>query len=419
MPVRATETDLQRLRQQWYRHRERQAELTDEIQKLLAAFRPESTEVRSLEREREALGVQLAAIQTEIESKIWASPEGATARNHVLLRPVAVELKNATIRQAIEVLSKATKVPIEIPGDVPDDLRLTVQARGVSFGAVLQAVARQANLKISPSDKGILLTPWPMVEVNDQLQVFKGARAPWALEWGVLPGYRTSDGWDFPGEAEAFRSSDVMEYVLNSAPGGFPIGEPVDVSPEEVRVPPSTPGVPGGYSAPVFPGLPRSSSGLPGTDPNRSTRSITASAAMAISLASLGDRTFAVSEPGRGTDGQLGAWITVYRMDGTQLKKVAAGFHALRSDSQDRRSVPGMMPGMPGMNPMGIPGLGGALPVPADPGSPFGSPLGLPGGTAPVPATTAIQVAPAPAARAAPVTVRTFQAKKALTTPKK
>lgn len=398
----AADPEVERLRVVAARLERLWKELTKEYQEALTQFGPDHPTVLARRQALQVADAEMARTQESLNARLNALASGIP-KSRVLRQPVAVEWKNATVRQAAEALSKATAMQIEIAREVPDDLRLTVQARGVSFGAVLQAIAKQANLKISPSENGILLTPWPRVEVNGQLQVFKGAWAPWGTEWGVLPGYQTSDGWDFPGEAEAFRPGELPGIAL----GGLPGGTPGPLSPVDQPEIPSPPGIPGGYNplgAPMVPGGGRSSSGYPGMDSNRFNRSVMASTAMAISLASLGDRTFVVSEPGRGTEGQLGAWFTVYRIDGTQLKKIATGFHALRSDASDRRNVPGMMPGTPGMNPMGIPGLGGASPAPVAPSNPGGGLLGLPGGTAPAPATPALKLTTP--ARSAPVTIR-------------
>lgn len=404
-----TDANVERLRQQLFQLTRRRNSLLEEVQEALTKYGADHPAVQARQRELEVAEREMQRIQEELSDRIKALEDAKFAKSRVLLRPVAVELKNATVRQAAEALSKATQVPIEVTPDAPDDLRLTIQARGVSFGAVLQAIAKQANLKIAPGEMGIVLNSWPMVAVNGQFQVFKGAWAPWASEWGALPGYQTSEGWEFPGEAEPLRPVYVTELPPVGAPGGAVPLLPPGLSP---RVPtPAIDPLTGGGSP--TPGPPQGF-GLPGSDFTRSSRSLTSSAAMAISLASLGDRTFAVSEPGRGPEGQLGAWITVYRIEGTQLKKIAAGFHALRGATPNQ----GGIPGTPGMSPLGIPG--GTAPAAPAPGRPFGVPRAMPEGA---PDPTVPGAAPAPAALpakgvpSAPVTIRALPTKKA-TAPK-
>ena len=392
----------------------RQDELSREYKEALTRYGAGNTEVVSRKRQLEAADLELRRTEAEFENLARAQVLGYSGKSRILLQPVAVELKNASVRQAATALSKAMQVPIDIQVDVPDTLRLTVQARGVSFGAVLQAIAKQANLKISPGDRGIVLTSWPMVLINDQLQVFKGAWAPWSSEWGILPGYQTSDGWDFPGEAEPLRNG-IAIYG--------PVDPPAAVSPPASSGVRTTPGLPspdplvGGYSTAV-PGTPF---GTPDGGLGRSNRSVTSSAAMGISVAALGERTIAVSEPGRGTEGQFGAWITVYRIDGAQLKKIAAGFHPLHGSTAGRGTAPGMMPGMGGLPGAGLPGSGSPLPN----GSiPFGAAGGAPGAPVPLspepdlspPTLTTVlpTTKPASTPTAAPprVTIRTYPVKK-------
>ncbi|MGV3725038.1 MAG: hypothetical protein ACO1SX_29410 [Actinomycetota bacterium] len=256
-------------------------------------------------------------------------------RSAILLTRASIDLQNATVRQAAEALSRATRVAIQVDAQVPENLRLTVSARGITLGAVLEAVARQASLKVAPANGGVAITTWPMVDVNGQIQVFKGPWAPWATEWGQLPGNLSTNGWSFPGEPEGAAATDP-DAGIGFAPGGVGL--------------PMVGGAPGGY-----PGL---ASGQPiSLFPRDSAAGQTTprgrSAATAASLTALGDRQIALAEPGRGPAGQPGVWIAVYRLEGTLLKKIATAFHALKSE-------PGGI-GMPGMG--GALGGGGTPPV--------------------------------------------------------
>ena len=80
-------------------------------------------------------------------------------------------------------------VPIRVDPEVPEETRLTLQARGVDFGSVLQAVGKQANLKIGREDGAIVLATWPMLAVNDERRTIQEPMAPWGNEWQGLPGF--------------------------------------------------------------------------------------------------------------------------------------------------------------------------------------------------------------------------------------
>jgi len=384
-----TEMEIQMLYDRRMELAQRRNRLSDVLGDTLAKFSDNSPQAVEARRSLEQVAKEYDAIQSKLEALISDREERESGPGRRLLRPVAVQLQNATVRQAAEALSQATKLSIRVEGEIPNDTRLTVQARDVTLGAVLEAIGRQANLRLAPSDKGVVISPWPMVEINGQQQVFRGRLAPWSSDWGVLPGYPSRDGWVFPGEADA---ADLPYSIFAPLPGNpaamTPTQSGVGVAPlPEPRAGGMNPASDPNVGAPVYPGS-RSVRGIP-------------SAAMAISMASLGDRSFAVSEPGQGTEGQPGAWITVYRIEGTQLKKIATGFHPLRSSSLHRgksMGIPGMMPlADPNVNaPATTPGVptsntpGGLQPAPVAPPGGLPPPSGVPSvptATLPAPAT--------------------------------
>ncbi|HEU4753028.1 MAG TPA: hypothetical protein VFU47_07955, partial [Armatimonadota bacterium] len=211
-----------------------------------------------------------------------------------------------------DTLSKASGVSIRTEPGVPDDLRLSIQARGVTMGAVLDLIGQQANLKIGRQGDAITLSPWPTLEVNGQTQVYRAASAPWAGEWGQLP-----------------------EFVM-ARQTGFASGQPV-------REGPGMPGF-GGFGGglggvpaaagamgpqmgmmPGFPG-PRAPAGPP-------------------ALTALGDHMVVIAEPGAGPEGEPGYWLTVYRLEGQQLRRLGSSFHRPPHPGPAPAGAPGAPPG--------------------------------------------------------------------------
>jgi hypothetical protein len=207
-------------------------------------------------------------------------------QTQALQRPVDIDLRDATLRQAAQVLSQATGMGIGIAEDVPQDLRFSVQARRVPLASVLDGLARQGNLMIAPGKdvRSIELRTWPALELNGQRQLFAGPWAPWANEWGgsVAMGGRAPFG-----ERRAAAAAPV----------------PAD-----------------------------------------------------LHLTGVGERLVVASEAGKGPKGEPGFWLTVYRIDGTTLKKVGTTFH--RSNVASPAAIPGL-PGRTGTAPGGAsPGKG-------------------------------------------------------------
>lgn len=371
----AAEVELQALQERWLELERERTALEKSLRDTLTKYAEGSPQVNDARTKLEEVAKAVTEVKYRMESVLQERNDRINGRGRMLMRPVAVQLQNATVRQAADALSQATKLSIRVIGEVPEGTRLTVQARGVTLGAVLEAIGRQANLKLAPAEDGVVIGPWPMVEVNGQQQVFRGRMAPWSSEWGILPGYASREGWVFPGEAEL---TDLPLTVVVPAqdpllvpPGGDPLGQP-----NERRT-----------VTPLFPGADQVP-GSPGFGGGRSTRSLP-STALAISVASLGERMFVVSEPGRGADNQAGAWITIYRLDGTQLKKVTSTFHVLhRTTTGGEPGMPGAAPGGSSLAPLPFGGAPGLEPTPPTPGL-FGGgaggavPPGLFGGGAP------------------------------------
>ncbi|HZO88567.1 MAG TPA: hypothetical protein VFB38_09530 [Chthonomonadaceae bacterium] len=248
----------------------------------------------------------------------------------ILQRPVDVQMDRATVRQLAEALSRASGVSVRVDKLVPDQTRITVDARGVALGTVLEAVARQANLMIAPDFeekeivpenemapnpnasnakgaalKGIVLKTWPLLKVSGQPeQTFVGPNAPW------------SDGW--------FRPDFLVRW---SNPGPY-TGRVLDG--QTALLSPTSP----------FGSAPTSFFAEAGFSP--------------FALASLTNNTVVVAEPGQDERGEAGLWLTVYRWDGAQLRKVSATFHRLAARA---KAKPGAAMG--GLGGFGGGGLGG------------------------------------------------------------
>ncbi|HZP83356.1 MAG TPA: hypothetical protein VFB21_17060 [Chthonomonadaceae bacterium] len=199
-------------------------------------------------------------------------------RYAVLMRPVDVTLDHATVRQLAEALAKASGLTIVVEKAVPEDVRLTVDARGVPMATVLEAVARQAKLLIAPPPKGsqgVTLKLPPSLQIDNQpRKEFPTLHAPWSDEW-----FAPQKGAGFP---------RVYEFAHTLAPT---------------------------VSADVFGGLTKVARGSSGP----------------FSIAALGDRFLAVAEPSVGSNGESGVLLSLYRLDNGQLKKVSTFFHRLAS----------------------------------------------------------------------------------------
>jgi hypothetical protein len=341
-----------------------------------------------------------------------------------LFRPVDIQLKDATVRQAAEALTQASGIKIDVDSSVPRDLRMSVEAQRVSLRVVVETIAQQGNLMIGRDGDSLVFKTWPSLNVNGSRTYYKGPFDPWADEWGGRPG--SSDdltragfaapaaggfggGIGFGPTGASGIGASVAQGGFGSAPaaGGFGGGGFGSVPASGgfggsggggfggglggggFSTTESTPAVQEDGS--VFFGAPQTSSSFP-------TSSFFSDG---FHMASMGDK-LVIAEPGRNSQGEPGIMLTVYIWDNgaQELRKLSSTFHRAGGGSRRTRAMGGGASsgrGRPGALPStgtmpaapGFFGRGGAA-LPPSPG-------GLGGG-----ATTVTPGLPAPPAGAAP-----------------
>src|SRR5262249_50613432 len=105
-----------------------------------------------------------------------------------LQRRIDVELQDASVRRAAEVMSEASGVKISADRNVSRDKRLSVTAHSVTVASILEHVARQAGLVIAPDGtNGVILKSAPELSVGGRRTRVIEPFSPWTSEWGTAP----------------------------------------------------------------------------------------------------------------------------------------------------------------------------------------------------------------------------------------
>jgi hypothetical protein len=303
-------------------------------------------------------------------------------RISALQRPVTVELRDSPVRQAAQTLSQASGISISVDKDIPADKRLTVVAQRVPLATVLDTIARQTGLLIAPEGNGVLLKPVPSLEVNGQRAEIMSAFAPWSSEWGTNPaanlgelgGYHTvtyplAEGGhvyrvvpatpsDVLGQLPSSGQRPPTPYVQtpNGAPmptapdGSILYGAPRPAAPAPRNVRPGLPGTPG--PGDLY-GSPGGFGGFGGG------YGFAASGPPPVTMTALSSTTFVVANPAAGPGGEPAVMLTVYRLEGAELRKVSSTLHRLGPSGARRGAVGYGSPGMFGQGGLGGYGGGG------------------------------------------------------------
>lgn len=104
-----------------------------------------------------------------------------------LAEPVDIVLKSASIRQAVEALSRVTSLKITVDSRVSNNIRVKTQARGVPLGAILEVIANATQISIAPGKDGELLLRLPgKLMLNEKVVSYQGPNQPWSDEWSTV-----------------------------------------------------------------------------------------------------------------------------------------------------------------------------------------------------------------------------------------
>jgi hypothetical protein len=222
---------------------------------------------------------------------------------------------------------------------------------------------------IAPKGNGVLLRPWPTLEVNGRKSEYRGPMTPWSDEWaGELAGAGIpligAPGAPGPGSPAGVDSGELQALGGGAGSSGAPaasdnvfVGGPPRPADGIVGLPrgaaveagagqnglaiTSPPAVQQAAPAPRFH---RGQNALPSQD--YATPSLDQAAPYGmnpfqsagvfggpqpIALSPLGPDRVVVAESGVGPRGEPGVWLTVYTMSGGRLERGASTFHAFHA----------------------------------------------------------------------------------------
>lgn len=228
----------------------------------------------------------------------------------MLRQAIDVDMRNSTIRQAAEAITRASGISIRVDDKVPTDARLTVTAQKIPLTTVLEAIARQTELDIEPEEKGILLRNWPVLEVNGEKKVYVGRNEPWSDLWDKLPKSANPMGGP-PLVGNTFNPfSTVGTFAQNPLAGGAGGGT---------------------FFIPTL--------GM-NVDASLRANPLFMPAVNGFSLTALNEHSFVVAEAILGANNENGVLLTVYRLEGARILEISRVYHKLASGGNRGTATP-------------------------------------------------------------------------------
>jgi hypothetical protein len=316
------------------------------------------------ERDVSTIQAQIARSRAAVEEArahvaLQQRQQQQSDRIAALKRPIDVEIRDVDLNSAARKISQASGITVSVDPTVRVDHPVSIIALGMPLAAVLDVLARQNVLLISPAPDGVLLKPLPSLEVNGQRSFLAASFGPWSTEWGTDPaelsgfgtvpgGFVSAGGFGGGVLNDLARAGSPTGQGLITPPGSLPGREaplPRPGQPETIPPPPRSPGAnpfrPFGSERNDGPARDGFAAAMPGPPP--------------ISITPLGDNTFVVAHPAPAPDGGPAIMLTVYRLDGMQqLRMVSSTLHRL-----------GPAAGLPGSRQMSAPRSNSPHPAPS------------------------------------------------------
>ena len=262
----------------------------------------------------------------------------------------AIKIKNVGMDNILDLLSKSSRIKIGLDSQVKEFPTLDFDADRTPIFKVLAMLANIADLEIVPSKDGIVLRKWP--HVNNLIE--RSLTKPWSQEWEssniqLTTGVNDKGAIVVSGIDTPFRETYLFQEDLfgfepkpkSSVPGistDIPAGGSVlnlgsGSKGGGIGVP-SSGGFPNGGGAKFGGGFSAGQPAGEGFSPSM------AQGSMPFSFTSLGNGLVAVAEPGVNESGQPGVWMTAYRFENGDFKRLKSAFHAFKSQQLNGSSPP-------------------------------------------------------------------------------
>ncbi|HTE20117.1 MAG TPA: hypothetical protein VK689_17265 [Armatimonadota bacterium] len=310
-----------------------------EVKRANVAVANLQTEFQRVQVRQAALHADQERIDRVLLKQAEAQRQELSRQAAPLVRTVDVQFRDATLKQAAQALTQVAGFPIRADESLPQDKRLTVQVQGVALGTVLEAIGKQAEIMIAPDGAGIALRSWPTLEVNGARQVMTGSMAPWSDEWQTRLPYLFSSVQIMGVGVRHFNPEGMKLLEAQGGlpgPGGGMGGFGGGMS--------GMGGGMGGFGGGMGGGMGGYVSGMGGGlggGMMGGSYALGLPLPSSVSVASMGNGMLVVAQPDAGSGQGPGVWLTVYRLEGTRLKRVSALFQPSAQNQPSTGGMPG------------------------------------------------------------------------------
>ena len=272
-----------------------------------------------------------------------------------LNKKTAIKINNTSLDKILETLSRTSGVKISLDPEIKDAPVMKLDASGTPLYRILATLAKEADFEIAPHNNEIILRNWP--HVNSFIE--RSFMAPWSEEWNNYPVHVlttvTNGGTILTLGIEAPSTNSQISLVGMGGTFGQPgisvLGDNGGKSSPALGFPAAALPLDGGggvgLPAMIAPEILQDASGGGGYLPSGiSTLGAQPISSVSFSFTSLGNGMVAVAEPGVNESGKPGVWMTAYRFENGDFKRLKSAFHAFKSPLSSSGMPAGRFGGM-------------------------------------------------------------------------
>jgi hypothetical protein len=243
-----------------------------------------------------------------------------------LKRSLNIRLEAGSLGEALAALSKEAGCPLRAVPSLPNNTQVRLSTSNTVIGTALASLAKATQTMLVPEDGGITLYPYPSLEVEGKKVYLADGEFPWSPRWKDVAGFNTVAGGKPMNTVYGLPEDDENRRRVQLDLPPLRLFELQDRHVLKLDYPPwaITQQKERTLNRITLQDAPSSWHNRVGAlFGNRSALTPD----QGLILTAMGNDTFVAAERGVDAEGRSGYYLTIYKLVGSEIKKVASTFH--------------------------------------------------------------------------------------------